>query len=247
MTRKSKRQRRPNPHYLVDEATGDVTINPRAKLLTRQAPTMGPFNALERVHEELAVATELYENHGDGGKAGAFKAVIAVIEYFASRGIPRATLSPLTAIIVAMVDADQGVQSPIFKPFRKGGGAPPSSNEQLSFEGLLAVVTECCVRHCKAEGKRPYIEPGARMAESMIRKSRWGIDPGFIRLREIRERISTADKDSPDRSNFDLFMSSTFAETTPLDYAKAMLNSELVVGIPDRELSGEPANTPEED
>lgn len=247
MTKLSGRRSRPNPHYILNKSTGDVEVRPREKLLTRQSAVQGPHRALERLHERLAIATELYEHHNDGGRVGAFNALIAAIEYFDSRGIPRATLEPLSAIAAAIVDADRGVESPIFRAKRKGGGAPPSSIAQLSFDGMMAVVMECCVRHCRKDGKRPYIEPAGRLAANLIRNSKWRVDPGWVHLREIRERILVAEKSAPDRVTFDTLLSSPVSEMMSLRYARALLKSELVVQFPEPELSGEPANSPEED
>jgi hypothetical protein len=228
----STKSRKPSPNFTHDQVTGTVRFRPREKLLERQPITEGRIAAFDKVHEKLAVATELYEHFGDGGKSGAYRAVIDVIDYFSSRGIPYSALAPLQAIAQAIVDADQGTSSPIFKPNRRGGGAPPKSAGQLSFEGQLAVVMECCVRHYKSEGKRPFLKPASIMAARLIKKSNWPVSPSAVNLREIRERISRKERLAPDRVTYEALIGSPLAETAPLDYANALLKNEHVIAPP---------------
>ena len=82
------------------------------------------------------------------------------------------------------------------------------------------------------KGERPYIEKAARQAAMLIEGSKWPASPGWITLRELRERISAAVKHSPDRVVFENLISSAVQSAKPLLYAKALLNTELVVAPP---------------
>ena len=99
---------KPSPNYVRDESTGDVQVTPRDRLLLREPVRNDMIPALNEIHEKLAVATELFEHHGDGGRIGVYRAVIDVVDYFAGQGIPRATLAPLAAVAASIVDADRG-------------------------------------------------------------------------------------------------------------------------------------------
>lgn len=212
-----------------DEVTGDVTVTPRSKLLERLPARAGRTAAFDEIHWRLAVATELFQENGDGGRAGVFKAVSDVIEYFSSRGIPHAALRPLEAVIAAIVDAEHGAENPVFTPIRdETGGRPPKPFFQIEFEGKLAIVMECCVRHCRAQKMRPYIKPAADMAARLINASSW---PGPVtakQLTEIRERIQQSPSSSLDRITVDSSLSSPTARALPLAWAEMILSNEWV-------------------
>ena len=223
-----------SPNYVVDPATGDVHIRPREKLLERLPATESRNAAFDLLHEQLAVATEFFQNYGDGGRYGVYRAMSDLIQYLTSRGIPHAAIRPIEAVIEAIVDADSGTASPIFEPVRtQKGGTPPKSVMQLQFEGTLAVVMECCVLHCKAEGQRPYTKPAAVLAEKMIRQSSWPSSFTARKLEELRERImQQKDRFSPDRVIFDELMSGEVVRSQPLEYARLLLSNQLVNTIP---------------
>lgn len=201
----------------------------RVSLLKRLPPTVGRIAAFEKVHRDLAIATEIFEHQGDGGKQGAYRAMGAIFEYFTSLGIPPATLEPVMAITAAMVDAGRGVSSPIFDPTR-GPGAPPTSAMQLSLEGQLAVITECCVRHCRAEGMWPYLGPVTSLAAKLVNSSRLQITVTPTEMREIRERVRQCkNPSSPDRIAFDQLTSSSCAQSIPLYYAQVLAGHDWMI------------------
>lgn len=222
------------PNYAVDQATGDVRIRPREKLLERLPATASRNAAFDLLHERLAVATEFFQHHGDGGRYGVYRAMSDLIKYLTSRGIPHATIRPIEAVMAAIVDADNGTASPIFEPTRTPkGGTPPKPVMQLEFEGKLAIVMECCVRHCRSEGMRPFIEPAARLAAKLINESTWPIHVTARELVELRERVQQRKKRfSPDRMEVDQAMSSEVARSKPLDWAKILLAHEWVNPLP---------------
>lgn len=221
------------PNYAVDPATGNVRVRPREKLLERLGPTAGRIAAFDQLHERLAVATELFQHRGDGGRYGVYRSMGYLIDYLTSRGIPHATIRPLEAVMAAILDADNGTPSPIFKPTRASkGGKPPKPVMQLEFEGKLAIVMECCVRHCQGEGKRPYVRPGAQLAAKLINESTWPIQVTARDLEELRERVQQAEKGSSDRMEVDQSMSSDIARSRPLEWAKLLLSHEWVNPLP---------------
>lgn len=222
------------PNYAVDQANGDVRIRPREKLLERLPATASRNAAFDLLHERLAVATEFFQHHGDGGRYGVYRAMADLIEYLTSRGIPHATIRPIEAVMAAIFDADNGTSSPIFEPSRTAkGGTPRKSVMQLEFEGKLAIVMECCVRHCRAEGKRPFVDPAARLAAKLINESTWPIRVTARELIELRERVQQRKKGfSPDRMEVDQSMSSEVARSRPLDWAKILLAHEWVNPLP---------------
>jgi len=197
----------------------------------RLPPTGARNAAFDKLHTELAVATEKFEHQGDGGRLGVFQAIAAVFDYCTSRGIPPAALEPLMAITAAIVDVERGTSSPIFEPTRSAtGGSPPTPAMQLARQGHLAVITECCVRHCKADGMRPYLKPATIMAAKMVNTSKWPITVTATEMREVRERVRRCrDPKSPDRIAFDIQTSSDVLKNMPLTWAKRLLNHEWVI------------------
>lgn len=223
--------------WTTDPATGETIIRPRKELLARQNKTAGRVAALDELHKQLAVATEVFLHRGDGGREGVYDATCALTAYLTSQGIPYAALEPLIAVQTAIVDADHGTASALFTPSRTPkGGKPPASDMQRAFEGKMAIVMECCVRHCKAEGKRPYIEPAAKLAAKMINESEWRVKVAARELVELRERIQQAGADSMDRVQVAIAFKSGLAKQYPLEWAKALLSQGLV--NPPAKLSG---------
>lgn len=219
--------------YVLDPETGKIRIRPRPKLLKRQPARVSRVRALDDLHEKLAIATEFFEHHGDGGRFGTYRAILDILDYFADLGIPNTTLTPLTAVAAAIVDADRGIKSPIFELDRKGRrGAPATPTDRLAFEGILASIMECCVRHCRAEGKRPYVEPASQLAARLIRESSWGVRPTPTQLREIRERVQQNARGSTDRLMFDQLLDSPIAAIIPLEWATSIIGHPLIIVPP---------------
>lgn len=232
----SKAGKRP-PVWQHDPTTGKAVIRPRRELLAREPKIAGRIAAFDELHEQLAVATEVFLNRGDGGREGVYDATNALLEYLTGQGIPYAALEPLIAVQTALVDADKGAASPIFAPNRKStGGKPPVSDMQRAFEGKMAIVMECCVLHCCAAGVRPYVRPAAQLAAKMINESVWGVRVTARELEELRERIQQASAKSMDRAQVDIFFKSGLAKEHPLECAKFLLSEGLV--NPPAKLSG---------
>jgi hypothetical protein len=208
----------------------------RDKLLKRLPPTEGRAAAFDKLHVELAIATEKFEHQGDGGRRGVFEAIDAMFRYFTSRGIPPAALEPLMAISGAIVDAGRGVSSPIFEPVR-GPGAPLTPVMELSFQGQLAVIAECCVRHRKAEGYRPYLEPGTILAARIVNKSKLPVTVTATEMREIREKVKQCkNSKSPEKIAYNELLSSRAAQEIPLAYAETLANHDWII-VPGGQLS----------
>lgn len=226
------------PNYAIDDATGDIRIRPREKLLERLPVTVPRGEAFDLLHERLAVATEFFQHHGDGGRYGVYRAMSDLITYLSDRGIPRATLRPMEAVMAAIVDADNGVANPIFEPKRTPrGGKPRKTVYQLEFEGKLTIIMECCVRHCRGLGMWPYVAPAAQMAAKMVNESGWPLKVTARELEELRERVwQEKNGSSPDRMELDQSMSSRVAREMPLEWAKLLLSHEWVNAPP--KLSG---------
>ena len=216
-------------NYTIDPDTNNVRIQPREMLLDRLPPTVGRITAFDQLHEHLAVATELFQHHGDEGRTGVYRSMGYLFEYLKARGIPPATLQPLTVVMAAILDAERGTESPIFKPTRNvKGGAPPKAVLRIEFEGKLATIVECCVRHCKSEGKRPYLKPGTQHAALLIKKSAWPESLTARGLQKLLERVKEQDRFSPDRMVYETSMSTEAARSNPLEYAKRLLSHEWV-------------------
>lgn len=200
----------------------------RQKLLERRLPTANRSQAFREIHQRLATAAELFQHHGDGGRAGVFQSVTDIMEYFSSLGIPRAALEPLAAITKAIADADNGTESAIFKPDRTArGGKPPAKASAREFEGYLAAITECCITHCQSKGDYPYVEPGCKLAAKLI-KSKWPSQFTFAELKEIRERIQQSAADSIDRIAMTHALPTEIGKQDPLAWAKALLDHPSV-------------------
>ena len=218
----------------------------RDKLLMRLPPTESRQAAFNKLHKALGIATEIFEHQGDGGRHGVMLAIDAVFKYCMSRGIPPATLEPLAAVSSAIVDAERGASSSIFEPTRhRKGGTPPANAQQVAFEGHLAVIAECCVRHCKAEGMRPFVEPGTIMAATMVNASKWPVIVSATQMREFRERVSqNTNANSPDRIVFNAQTTSPTFKVRPLDWAKLLLEHEWVI-VPNEKNPSNPPFKPE--
>lgn len=221
---------------VIDDATGDVTVYPRERLLKRDTPTRSRVRALDLAHKELAVATELFQHYGDGGRTGASRALAVAMEYFSAVGIPHAALRPLEAIMAAFHDTERGASSALFQPARDkssgGKGAPPKSVLQVEYEGLLAVIAECCVRHCKLEGARDYKKSGLALATRMINKSGWATDLTADRLGKIRHRAYNSPTGSPIRWFWESVHGAQSFQEMPLLYATELLKNQLVNLLP---------------
>lgn len=214
------------PVYDTASIPGKAIIRPRKDLLAREPRTAGRVAAFEELHRQLAVAAEVFLHRGDGGREGVYDATRALMDYLANQGIPYAALEPLIAVQTAIVDADHGTANPIFTPSRTAkGGKPPVSDMQRAFEGKMGIVMECCVLHCKAEGKRPYVKPAAQLAAKLINES-WPVRVTARQMEELRERIQQASADSMDRAYVDAAFKSGLAKEYPLETAKFVLKNE---------------------
>lgn len=211
-----------------EEYTADrdsIRVRPRDGLVRRLTPTEDSQTALKKVHEQLAAATVLFERHNDSGRVGVFRAITDVIDYFSSQGIPRAALLPLSVVAAALVDAERGTENALFKPSR-AGARPLNPVMQSYFEEVLAVVTECCVRHERSKGSCPFVEPGTKLAAKLVNESRHGTKVTHKQLREIRERVSQFRPGSSQRMQFDTLLDSQVAKDRPLEWAKSLIQHD---------------------
>lgn len=203
------------------DQSGSVTIVPPEKLLERLPSARSRKAALDDIHRKLAVATILALEHGDGGRAGVQTAVKHLLDYFSSLGVPLAALKPLEMVLEAIVDAGRGVANPVFEPHRDSHpGKPPSSVARLEFDGFLAAITELCIMHHKQQGARPYLMPACAEAAHLINGSRSGERVSSAQLKKLRERVTSADPRSVERSIYDELLRSEIVKQFPLAAAK---------------------------
>lgn len=201
----------------------------RDGLLQQLPKSMDPESALALLHGQLAQATLRFEGVGDGGQFGVALAIQALIEYLSSQGIPYATLSPVIAVNAAIVDARRGIESPIFRPQRSiKGGSPPTPAMQLAFDGILAVVTECCMLQCKQEGVRDFRVAGSQRASRLIRNSAFARKPKASELLQIRDRVRKQREDRPDGNTYWHLINSPVAKARPGEWARLLLKHDWV-------------------
>lgn len=212
-----------------DPETDKLTITPRPLFLRLDGSRRGRVAAFDDARQKLAVAAELYDCLDDDRRAGIYRALLAVMEYFSERGIPRATLHPIYAAAAALIDAERGIETPAFKPIRpRHGGRPEKSILRLNFEGTLAAVAELCIRHCQQQGMRPYVEPGIDLAVKLINRSPTASKTNKTELRELRERIRST-SGGEDRAQFDIQTSLPMTKIVPLEVAKMLINHEWMI------------------
>lgn len=217
--------------YSRDENTGEVSVLPRQKLLERQVATASKARALSEVHQKLAFAKELFDHHGDGGRSGVKQAVLDVVDYFSSLGIPMATLGPLLAVFDAIADADRGIESPIFKPNRKAG-RPPTPTPRLEFDAVLIAITECCLMHCQAKGERSYAKSGLLLAVKTINGSGKGVKVTATQLRELREKVQQGPRDGLVRALSEELLKGEAVRRAPLQVALELAKHDWVSSPP---------------
>lgn len=211
-----------------------TVLKPPAEGLLRKLPsTVGTVAALATVHSKLAIATAAFYQVGDGGKAGVYRAIADVVDYFVSQGIPYATLAPLTAVAAAIVDAESGIKSLIFQPARTGAGRPPKSVMHDVMDQQLAVVTDCCIRHLKSRKVRPYLEEATRLAAKLVNDSPLIITVTAVQMRETLERVRQLPPNHDGRKQFDLLRSGKFATPEPLKFATAFVRADWLAAPPD--------------
>lgn len=206
---------------------GGVTVRPRPDLLRRQPRTKPRMQSLDDLHQSLAACTELAENLGDGGRKGMYEAAIAVMDYLAGQGIPRATLYPFQLVCSALVDAQRGVGTPAFEPTKTGGRPPIASTEFLP-RAHRVVVVECCILQKKQDGAKAYKVEGAELAAELLRRAGWKPDHTGTQLLHLREEVTARAPDDPIRQNYEFFMDSPLARARPLDWAQMLLTHGFV-------------------
>jgi hypothetical protein len=195
----------------------------RKKLVKRRPPEKGSIQALAEFHEKLAIAARLYNQKVDEGRAGAFKAIIAALDYFIARGIPYDDLAPLEAVVSALHDADKGIASPIFKPDTKSG-RPPKPTDTQEMESYMVVIMELCILHQKNLGAHPYLEPAAKQAAKLINDSNWPKKIKHQHLKKLRDWLLEGPSKSVGNNIVSEMMRSKFATSQPLEFAKTLLS-----------------------
>lgn len=184
---------------------GRLDINPRQQLLARRRGAIDPIVALDDLHQKLATATVIYEQHGDGGRAGAWRALTAVIDALRTQGLPVAALLPLSDLAIAMHDADRGISTPLLD-VKRGRGKPPKSSRSSYADEFLAVIMECCVRIKREQGTASYLEAASRMAAKLVAEAQPKARVSTTRMREVREMVSQLKPGDPKRQVFDDFL-----------------------------------------
>src|SRR5262249_48761858 len=146
---------------------------------------------------------------------------------------PLGALLPLTTVHAAIVDAARGTANPAFVPARTPkGGSPPKPVQQDDIEQLLAAVAECCVRHVRDTGQRPYLIPATELAAKLVNDSQCGLLVTATQMREYRERIKQLPTGSLDRGAYDVILQRLALEGTPLELAKRLLADDLMKAGP---------------
>ena len=212
--------------YSINAETGAVSVNPRSGLLRRLEPSALRVKALAELHTKLAVAAELFKSHEDDGRVGTYRAVLDVVEYFVSLGIPHATLLPLASVASALVDADNGIESKTFSVGKRASGAPKKATQQLELEGILAVIMECCVRHLKPQLGRKFLQPASELAAKIVNKSPLSIEVSATQMREIRESVAADAHDSIRQMVFREHMTTTAAKDSPMLFATTLASHD---------------------
>ena len=203
-----------------------LEINPRAELLERRAPRTSPAEALELLHEKLAIDTVVYESHGDGGRAGAWRALTDVIDYLRDQGLPLASLLPLSGMATAMADGERRVSSPLFA-VERSPGKPPKPIAETIVDQFLAVVMECCARHYRdAKGVSSFLGPASRHAANIINASANCPRITAKRLLELRETISEKPTKDIGRETFDLLMREASKSPSSLQWAEGFVRAK---------------------
>lgn len=218
------------------KSDGSIEVSPREELLRLCETTDDPATALNILQGQLAVATELAEGLGDHGRAGIFRAMVALLDYCSGQGIPRATLYPLQLVAGAIFDADKGVATPAFRPDRKPG-RPTIPTFEITSRAHSAVVVECCIRHQRKEKVRACKVEGAKLARNLLRRASWNPDLGADQLAQLREEVSARPVGDPIRDEFDRMMDSEFVTAEPLAYAKSLIGHGWVNKPPAGSLS----------
>lgn len=203
-----------------DGSVGEVL--PRGELLRLLEPSERLDEAFNALRAQMAVATELTEELGDHGRSGIFRAMVALLEFCSSQGIPTASLYPLRLIVGAIVDADSGVTTPAFRPDTVPG-RPRIPTYEVSDRAYRCVVVECCIQDRRLAGVRAYKVEGANLAARLIRQKGWDADPSSAQLLRLREEVTSRPKADPIRGEFERMMDSDIARTSPLAYGKSLL------------------------
>jgi hypothetical protein len=197
-----------------------VTISPRSSLLERLEPTVGRMAALDEIRRRLAIDTEIFEHHGDDGRAGAHRALIDVMNYFASRGIPRASLEPLAALADAVAKAERGIISPLLG---RPPGPPAAELRQME---LFAAVMECCVRHYRAAGAAAYMGAASRKAAELVNGSSLAERVTPRTMSDAREQVMDLPARADGRRQFDALIDCDVAKLSPLEWAQTLVQHD---------------------
>jgi hypothetical protein len=189
------------------------------------------LQALDTLQHNLAVATELAESLGDGGREGIFKAMVSITEYLSGQGVPRATLYPFELVAQAIVDADHGISTPAFKP-DTSPGRPAISWTEYHPRAQRAVVVECCIRQKQQDGIKAFRSEGAKQAALLLRQAKWDEEPTGQKLLQLREEVTARPVGDPMRDAYEEMMSSDIAKQHPLAWAKTLLSHGWVNRVP---------------
>jgi hypothetical protein len=183
---------------------------------------------LGELHLKLAVATELYEHGGDDGKIGTMRSLNAIIEFCVLMGLPRVALRPLVNVTAALSEAAEGIANPTFAIRKKGHVGQRKTYEERERFGVMAAITECCVRHCQPKGIR-FKHDAGKLAANLIKQSALNIvdPPTASQLFKMRERVGEADADSIESITYKKLLNGFSVNDDPLAWAKHILSMPL--------------------
>lgn len=213
-----------NSGRVTFDGEGNFSFQVHNRLLQREGVTAFRVEAFNTLAEKLAAATVLLRVWDDGGRAGVSFALSAITDYLVSRGIPFASLEPMTALRAAFVDADAGTAPKLFEVRRNAGGQRRGTEQEV-FEGMVAVIVDCCVAHFRNAGQRPYSEIAARHAAKLVNLS--SVDGrafSFREVQEIREKVRSS-RQGFSRQVFDELTSSALVKADPLKWAELLAES----------------------
>jgi hypothetical protein len=126
--------------------------NPEVKQIVKDLTEIARANdvSLEDCLRKIATHYD-GSNTEDDRRDACFQALMKVTSDLQRRGMPERNLRPLTALIHALHDWDKGIDSPLFRRQRKGGGPPIRFQEQRQRGLAAAAVTLFSQEHGKSE------------------------------------------------------------------------------------------------
>jgi hypothetical protein len=135
-------------------------------------------------------ANSLYETDP---KRGVRAALSTVYEFCREMGIEASTLAPLTRVVTALEETDDGLTDPIFhgSPI---AGRPPLGIQVLQPRVKLSIIVELCMRAQPPGGRAPLTE-AIRVARELLRKHGYEPLPSANQLKNFRKALQSGGSD----------------------------------------------------